>query len=194
VLIHLNHDIQIVVLFMLMEALLAVWCRPDWKSAEEGNEIYFAKLYKWVQTKTYLTQAPSFNVCLWPGWYYVFIKSLKFPNPKFNILDYVQFTSGSTRSAGHKLKHLQGPTNCVMNSYFFIYLNSGAVYQLLIHISESTAVINLKLKNHFWQYFINNFDTNNFIFFVHVLDVLKYQLLQVTLFFNLYPFAPSYFI
>jgi len=29
-----------------MEALLAVWCRPDWKSAEEGNEIYFVSEYK----------------------------------------------------------------------------------------------------------------------------------------------------
>ena len=48
-----------------------------------------------------------------------FIKSVKFPSEKFNILDYVEFTSGSTRSAGLKLKHKSASTNNVMNSYFY---------------------------------------------------------------------------
>ena len=48
-----------------------------------------------------------------------FIKSVKFPSEKFNILDYVEFTSGSTRLAGLKLKHKSTSTNNVMNSYFY---------------------------------------------------------------------------
>jgi len=59
-----------------------------------------------------------------------FIKSLKFPTRKFNILD----------SAGHKLKHKFGPgstPNCVMNSYFFWLpklWNSIAVIDLAYYI------------------------------------------------------------
>ena len=48
-----------------------------------------------------------------------FIKSIKFPSEKFNILDYVEFGSGHTRSAGVKLKHKTAPTNNMMNSYFY---------------------------------------------------------------------------
>ena len=48
-----------------------------------------------------------------------FIKSVKFPSEKFNILDYVEFISDSTRSAGLKLKHKSASTNNVMNSYFY---------------------------------------------------------------------------
>jgi len=35
-----------------------------------------------------------------------FIKSMKLPYEKFNIFDHVEFTSGPTRSAGLKLRHI----------------------------------------------------------------------------------------
>ena len=86
-----------------------------------------------------------------------FIKSLKFPNSKFNILNYVQFTSGSTRSAVYKLEHMSAPTNSVINSYFFrlpkLWNNLP-----IIDLSESIALINFKLKDYFWEHF----DSNNF--------------------------------
>ena len=47
-----------------------------------------------------------------------FIDSIKSPSDKFNILDYVEFTFGITRSAGLKLKHKSAPTNNVMNSSY----------------------------------------------------------------------------
>ena len=47
-----------------------------------------------------------------------FINSVKSPSDKFNILDYVEFTFGTTRSAGLKLNK-SAPTNSVMNSYFY---------------------------------------------------------------------------
>ena len=48
-----------------------------------------------------------------------FINSVKSPSDKLNILDYVEFTPGTTRSAGLRLKHKSAPTNNVMNSYFY---------------------------------------------------------------------------
>ena len=48
-----------------------------------------------------------------------FINSVKSSSDKFNILDYVEFTFGTTRSTGLKLKHKSAPTNNVMNSYFY---------------------------------------------------------------------------
>ena len=48
----------------------------------------------------------------------LFINSVKSPSDKFNILDYVEFTSGTTRSAGLKLKHKSAPTN---NVIFLLY-------------------------------------------------------------------------
>ena len=43
-----------------------------------------------------------------------FIKSLKTPTDKFNILNYVNFNTGSTTKLHHKTSH----TNAAMNSYF----------------------------------------------------------------------------
>ena len=49
-----------------------------------------------------------------------FIKLLKTPTDKFNILNYVSFNTGSTRSSGIKLHHKTAHTNAAMNSYFFL--------------------------------------------------------------------------
>ena len=48
-----------------------------------------------------------------------FIKSVKCPTDKFNILDYIKFNTGPTRSAKQKLRHKQANTNLVINSYFY---------------------------------------------------------------------------
>jgi len=88
----------------------------------------------------------------------LFIKSLKFPNSKFNILN---FTSGSNRSAGYKLKHMLGPTNSMINFYFFRLPKLWNSLPI-IDLSKSIALINFKLKNYFREHFINNFDSDNF--------------------------------
>ena len=49
-----------------------------------------------------------------------FNKSIKFPSEKFNILDYVEFGSGYTRSAGVKLKHKTAPTNNMISELLFL--------------------------------------------------------------------------
>ena len=48
-----------------------------------------------------------------------FIKSINNPSEKFNILDFVDFSAGSTRSANTKLYHKTTRTNNTMNSYFY---------------------------------------------------------------------------
>ena len=48
-----------------------------------------------------------------------FINSIKNPNPGFNILDYISFCSGCTRSSTHnKLQSSYSPKNYIMNFYF----------------------------------------------------------------------------
>jgi len=48
-----------------------------------------------------------------------FIKSVKGPTAAFNILDYVSFYTGSTRSSLHnKLMTVYSPRNYIMNFYF----------------------------------------------------------------------------
>ena len=87
-----------------------------------------------------------------------FIKSLRNPTDKFNILNYVNFTTGSTRSSGTKLYHKTAHTNAVLNSYFF---RLPRLWNLLptIDLSLLLAVIKLKLKKFFCTNFLNkNFD------------------------------------
>ena len=48
-----------------------------------------------------------------------FINSINNITPRFNILSYVDFSAGTTRSAGYKLYHKTASTNSVMNSYFY---------------------------------------------------------------------------
>ena len=88
-----------------------------------------------------------------------FIKSVKYPSDKFNILDYVEFNTSSTRSAKQKLRYKQANTNFIMNSYFYrlprLWNNLP-----IIDLSCSLAVIKFKLKAYFWDYFVTNFDSN----------------------------------
>jgi len=48
-----------------------------------------------------------------------FIKSLKQPSDKFNVLNYIDFTTGTTRSAGIKFYPKTASTNYILNSYFY---------------------------------------------------------------------------
>ena len=48
-----------------------------------------------------------------------FINSIKNPSQRFNILNYIDFSISSTRSAGSKLYRKTDSTNSTMNSYFY---------------------------------------------------------------------------
>ena len=103
------------------------------------------------------------NVHLWNCWYLILLKSIKHPSDKFDILNYVNFTTSSTRSAGTKLYPKTAHTNPIMNSYFYRLprpWNSLPVFDL----SESLESIKAKLKKFLWNHFLSNFDNATCIF------------------------------
>ena len=99
-----------------------------------------------------------------------FIKSVKFPSEKFNILNIVEFISGPTRSPGYKLRHMIASKNSVMNSYFYRIPRLWNSLPL-IDLSQTLQTIKFKLKNYFWNHFVNNFDSNNLCSFISVAPV-----------------------
>ena len=93
-----------------------------------------------------------------------FINSVKSPSDKVNILE---FTSGTTRSAGLKLKHKSAPTNNVMN-YFYRILRLWNTIPI-INLSHPPTIIKSKLKNHFWNHLTTSTVT---IFVLSIISVL----------------------
>ena len=87
-----------------------------------------------------------------------FIKSLKTPTDKFNILNYVSFNTGSTRSSGIKLHHKTTHTNAAMN-YFFRLPRLWNSLPIIDH-TQSLTVIKQKLKKILWNHFLANFDNS----------------------------------
>ena len=99
-----------------------------------------------------------------------FINSLKSPSDKFNILDYIEFTSCTTRSAGLKLKHKSAPTNNVMNYFYRIPRLWNSIPVIIINLSHPPTIIKSK---YFWNHFIDNFDSNNFCTFYYLCPCYK---------------------
>ena len=89
-----------------------------------------------------------------------FLKSLKSPSQSFNILDYVSFSSSSTRSFGIKLQH-QFTRNNKSCHFFFTRLprlwNSLPPLDLDLSASQNISL----LKKLFWSQFLNHFDSSN---------------------------------
>ena len=89
------------------------------------------------------------------------IKSLKIPTKQFNITDYISFNSASTRSgASNKLTHIHHLNNLSRHSYFHRLPGLWNAIPI-IDLNQSFEVIKSKLKMHFWNHFIENFDDNN---------------------------------
>ena len=78
---------------------------------------------------------------------HVFIKSVKVPSEKFNILNLVEFVSGPTRSAGYKLRHMKTSKNSVVNSYFYRIPRLRNSLPL-IDLFQTLQTIKFKLKNY----------------------------------------------
>jgi len=90
-----------------------------------------------------------------------FINSLKNPTAAFNIMNYVSFTSTSTRSASHnKLMTVFSPRNYIMNFYF---RRLPRLWNSLptIDLSLPIDVIKSKVRNILWHHFVINFDSDN---------------------------------
>ena len=81
-----------------------------------------------------------------------FIKYIKNPSDKFDILNYTNFTTGSTRSAGTKLYPKIDHINPIMNSYFYRLPRLWNSLPI-IDLSQSLDVIKPKLKAFLWNHF-----------------------------------------
>ena len=89
-----------------------------------------------------------------------FIKCLKHPTASFNIMNYIKFSAGSTRSGSfHKLVHPSVKTN---KSKHFYFTRLPRLWNSLspIDLNQSHNSIMNSIKTHFWDYFMDNFDDN----------------------------------
>ena len=112
------------------------------------------------------------------------VKSVKFPSGHFNIHEFVQFCSYSTR-AGHsfKLKHLLYRSNYERNFYF------NRIPRLwnslpFLDITLSPSVIKSKLRAYFWDHFTTNFNSNNLCTYHYLCPCPKCSQLPVKMHFN----------
>ena len=89
-----------------------------------------------------------------------FIKSIKHPTDKFNILNYVSFHTGpATRSVGTKLNHMTATTNSIINSYFYRLPRLWNSLPI-IDLTRPPTETKLKLKRYLWNHFLTYFDSN----------------------------------
>ena len=90
-----------------------------------------------------------------------FIKSYKTPSAYFNIREFVQFNSSSTRSfSASKLVHQTSFTNTDRHFYF---CRISRLWNSLPYIDMNLPHITIKnkLTRYFWSHFLDNFDINN---------------------------------
>ena len=90
----------------------------------------------------------------------LFIKSLKYPSESFNILDFVSFCSGSSRSAAH-LKLQLSPANRSTNRirhFYFSRLPRLWNYLSTINLEKSVMSIKSDITAFFWSRFQQTFD------------------------------------
>ena len=90
-----------------------------------------------------------------------FIKSLKNPTSSFNIYNFIEFHSSSSRlSKANKLTH-QRFLNLITRHFFFNRVPRLWNTLPVIDISLPTSVIHSRLNKYFWNHFVNNFDSTN---------------------------------
>lgn len=89
-----------------------------------------------------------------------FVKSVKFPSPTFNILDYVSFANFKTRSSSSKLKHTLSSTT---SSAHFYFNRLPRLWNSLpfIDLNQSLSTIKRNIKKVLWNHFLKNFNSDN---------------------------------
>ena len=109
------------------------------------------------------------------------VKSVKFPSGHFDIHEFVQFCSYSTR-AGHsfKLKHLL----CRSNYFYFNRIPRLWNSLLFLDITLSPSVIKSKLRAYFWDHFMSTCNSNNLCTYHYLCPCPKCSQLPVKMHFN----------
>ena len=86
------------------------------------------------------------------------IKSLKNPTSSFNIYNFIDFYSSSSRlSHANKLIHHRS-SNSTTHHFFFNRVSRLWNVSPTIDLSLPTSTLINRLKRHFWNYFVDNFD------------------------------------
>ena len=90
-----------------------------------------------------------------------FVKSFKSPNDCFNISSYLKFATCATRSSNLKLIHTRSPNNTSRHFYFNRF---PRLWNALppINLNLPINIIKSQVKLFLWNYFLQNFDSNNF--------------------------------
>jgi len=139
-------------------SLELLYCSPLWKPYLL-KDIESLERVQWRATKFIFSDYSSDYRTRLPLMYVYeiadilfFIKSLKQPSDKFNVLNHVDFTTGTTRSSGIKLYPKTASTNYIMNSYFY-HLPRLWNSLPIIDLSQSLDVIKSKLKKFRWNHF-----------------------------------------
>ena len=89
------------------------------------------------------------------------LKSLKYPSPSFNIMNFITFNTNKTRSSAHgKLIHQMSSNNLARNFFFF---RIPQLWDALppIDLSQSVASNKIKITRFLWSHFTSNFNPNN---------------------------------
>ena len=89
------------------------------------------------------------------------IRSLQNPDPSFPVMDYVSFSTTSTRSGHHlKLNYQSSRTNVLRHSYFHRVVH---LWNALppIDLSLSLSTIKHQVKHYLWSHFSQNFHSNS---------------------------------
>ena len=90
------------------------------------------------------------------------IKSIKHPNNSFNIMSYIEFNLGSTRSStNHKLKNITTPKTKIQRHMYFTRIVRLWNSLPPIDISLSYSTIIRSINKHFYQHFRTTFNYSN---------------------------------
>ena len=112
------------------------------------------------------------------------IKSLKRPSSHFNIADFISFNISNTRSSSYlKLRHSVSKTNIHGHFYFHRIPRLGNSLPLL-DTSLSIPSIRARLRQHFWNHFVTNFDPSNLCAYHHLCPCLNCSKLPIKTQFN----------
>lgn len=90
-----------------------------------------------------------------------FIKSIKSDNTNFNIMDYLEFSSGNTRSHNmNKLKHRFTRTS---SSRHFFFNRLPRLWNSLppMDLEQSVIIIMNIIRKLFWSHFLTHFSSDN---------------------------------
>ena len=88
-----------------------------------------------------------------------FLRSLGFPSPAFNILQYISFVSSSTCSSGHKLQHYYSHYNISQHRYSTRLPRLWNSLPDLNLRSLIPAQAKARLQSFFWSHFVNSFNS-----------------------------------